>query len=172
MPYELALASESGEARRERNRLDYLPFGVKTVKVEVQGEYAGKLRLRPRRLSTVPGEKLAHEDEGDPPQFVVSWGGGYEDWYELDYPQRRLAYFLVHHVGDSTGDHPLTIEAEDESGRRSSLPVTLTYPRSGGAPWPSEQLLRARWQEVRGGLDGACDIGLPGTFVPGARRGL
>ena len=166
MPLELAVVNAGREARREGTRLDYLPFGVKTLKVQVQGEYTGKLRLHPVRLSAVPGEKLAHEDEGDPPQFVVSWGGGYEDYYELDYPQQRLAHFLVRHAGDGTGDHPLTIEAEAESGQGASLPVTLTYPRSGGAPWPREQLVRARWQEVQGGLDGACDIGLEGTFAP------
>ncbi len=166
MPFELAIANESGEARREGDRLDYLPFGVKTVKVEVRGEHAGKLRLHPRRLSAVPGEMLAHEDEGDPPQFVVSWGGGYEDYYELDYPRRRLAHFLVRHVGHGTGDHALTIEAEDESGQRASLPVTLTYPRSGGVPWPQDRLVRAHWQEVRGGLDGACDVRLLGACAP------
>lgn len=166
MPFELTIADESREARREGNRLDYLPFGVKTVKVEVKGEYTGKLRLHPRRRSAIPGEKFAHEDEGDPPQFVVSWGGGYEDCYELDYPRRRLMHLLVRHVGDGAGDHLLTIEAEDESGQETTLPVTLTYPRSGGAPWPMDQLVRPQWHEVRQGLDGACDIDLLGTFTP------
>jgi hypothetical protein len=166
MPFELAIASDGGEARRKGSRLDYAPYGVKTLKVEVQGESAGKVRLHPRRLSSVPGEKLAHEDEGDPPQFAVSWGGGHEDHYELDYPQNRLVHFLVHHVGDSSEDNLLTIEAEDESGQQASLPVTLTFPRSGGAPWPSEQLVAADWCEVRRGLDGACDIKLLGTFTP------
>jgi hypothetical protein len=166
MSFELAISSGSGEAERGRNRVDYLPFGVKTLKVEVRGDYSGKLRLHPRRLSAVPGEKLAHEDEGALPQFVISWGGGHEDHYELDYPNKRLVHFLVHHVGDSPGDHVVTIEAEGETGQQASLPVTLTYPRSGGAPWPSDQLIRSHWQEARGGLDGVCDIELRGTFAP------
>jgi hypothetical protein len=166
MPLELVLANDGQEAEREGSRLDYLPFGVKTVKVRVQGEYAGKLRLRPSRLSAVPGEKFGHEDEGDPPQFVISWGGGREDYYELDYPQRNVAHFLVRHLGESTSDHLLTIEAEDESGQGAVLPVTLTYPKSGGVPWPSDSLLRAHWQEAHGGLGGACDIRLLGSLVP------
>jgi len=164
--FRLAIVREGGEAARDGNKLDYLPFGVKTLKVEVRGDCRGRLRLHPRRLSTVPGEKLAHEDEGDPPQFVVSWGGGHEDHYELDHPDRRLVHFLVHHVGDSTDDHLLTIEATDGAGRKASLPVTLTYPRSRGVPWPKEQLVRARWQELRRGLDGACDIALCGDYTP------
>ena len=132
MPFKLTIARESGEAERGGNELDYLPFGVKTLKVEVEGDRRGKLRLRPTRLSAVPGEKLAHEDEGEPPQFVVSWGGGHEDCYELDYPDRRLAHFLVHHVGDNVGDHLLTIEARDEAGWQTSLSVTLTHPPTMG----------------------------------------
>jgi hypothetical protein len=166
MSFELAISNEGNEVERGGNRLDYLPFGVKTLKVEVRGDHRGKLRLRPMRFSSVPGEKLAHEDEGHPPQFVVSWGGGHEDHYELAYPQAHVAHFLVRHVGDSTGDHPLTIEAEDESGHQSSLPVTLTYPKSGGVPWPRDQLVRAHWQEVRRGLDGASNIELSGTYTP------
>jgi hypothetical protein len=166
MPFELTIANESREAGREGNRLDYLPFGVKTLKVKVEGEYKGRLRLRPGRPSAVPGEKFAHEDEGDPPQFIISWGGGHEDHYDLDYPERSLVHFLVHHVGDGDGDHLLTVEAVDDSGHIASLPVMLTYPRSGGVPWPRDQLVRAHWHEVRRGLDGACDIKLLGTYTP------
>jgi hypothetical protein len=166
MPFDLKIANESREAGREGNRLDYLPFGVKTLKVKVEGEHKGRLRIHPRRPSAVPGEKFAHEDEGNPPQFVISWGGGHEDHYDLDYPERSLVHFLVHHVGDGNGDHLLTVEVVDESGHRSSLPVMLTYPRSGGVPWPSDQLVRAHWHEVRPGLDGACDIKFSGTYIP------
>lgn len=167
MSYELAICSLHGEADRDGNQLDYLPFGVKTFKVQVTGDYRGKLRLRPRRISTVPGEKFAHEDEGEPPQFVISWGGGHEDYYELDYPNSRLAHFLVRHAGDSTGDHRLTIEAIDEFGQQASLPVMLTFPRSGGATWPTEQVVQPRWQEVRPGLnDGACNIEVSAIYTP------
>jgi hypothetical protein len=166
MSYELAITNERHEAERGGNRLDYLPFGVKTLKVEVKGEYRGKLRLHPRRLSAVPGEKLAHEDEGQPPQFVISWGGGHEDYCELDHPNRHIAHFLVHHVGDSTNDHLLTIDAIDESGWQTSLPVTLTYPRTGGTPWPRDQLARPQWQEVHRGLHGACSIQFSGLYTP------
>jgi hypothetical protein len=166
MSSRLTIARESGEAERDGSKLDYLPFGIKTLKAEVEGDYRGRLRLHPRRSSGLPGKKFAHEDEGEPPQFVVSWGGGHEDHFELDYPGRRFVHFLVHHVGDSADDHLLTIEAMDETGQRANLPVTLTYPRSGGAPWPRDQLVRHHWQEVRRGLDGACNIELPGTFTP------
>jgi len=160
------LADESRAADREANRCDYLPFGVKTLKVKVRGKHRGRLRIQARRPSPVPGEKLAHEDEGDPPQFAVSWGGGHEDYYDLDYPHRSLAHFLVRHVGDGDGDHVLTLEAVDEAGCRATLPVVLTYPRSGGVPWPREQLTRAYWHELRQGLQGACDIKLAGSYVP------
>ena len=55
MPFDLAIVDESGQAGREGNRLDYLPFGVKTVKVQVTGAYAGKLRLHPRRATFPAG---------------------------------------------------------------------------------------------------------------------
>ncbi len=166
MSLKLAISKDNSEAERGENRLDYLPFGVKTLKVKVEGDYKGTLRLRPRRLSAIPGEKFAHEDEGNPPQFLVSWGGGHEDYYKLDYPNKRLVHYLLHHVGDSASDHQLTIEAASETGWQDSLFVTLTYPRSEGAPWPKAQLVRPHWQEVCKGLDGACSIELRGDYTP------
>lgn len=166
MAVELTIANESCEAGRERNRLDYLPFGVKTLKVKVEGGHKGRLRIHPKRPSPVPGEKFAHEDQGDPPQFVVSWGGGHEDYYDLEYPGRSLVHLLVRHVGDGDGDHLLTVEAVDDAGHKANLPVLLTYPRSSGAPWPRDHLVRAHWHEASPGLDGACDIKLLGDYTP------
>ncbi len=54
----------------------------------------------------MPGEKLAHEDEGcsyESPQFVVSWGGGHEDHYELDCPSKHLD--LVQQICRDALDH-------------------------------------------------------------------
>ena len=166
MPFRVILVDEDDELPREGHKLDYLPFGVRTLKLKVEGDSQGKLRLRPARLSSVPGKAFGHEDEGVPPQFVVSWGGGYEDHCELDYPRKSVVHFLVHHVGDGTGDHLLTVEATDESGCKACLPVTLTYPRSGGLPWPVDQLSRPTWQEVSGGLGGACTVELRGALTP------
>jgi hypothetical protein len=164
--FRLTIAREGEEVQRDGNHVDYLPFGVKTLKVEVEGEHEGKLCLRPRRLSAVPGETFAHEDEGHPPQFVVSWGGGFEDHCELDTSNHRFVHFVVHHVGDGTDDHLLTIEAADETGRQASLPVLLTYPRTGGVPWPTEQLVRPHWQQVHSGPEGSCDIHMHGNYTP------
>ena len=166
MSFQLNLIAEGSEAPRQDSRLDFLPFGVRAVKLSVKGNCRSRLKLRPRRLSRVPGETFGHEDGGDPPQFIVSWGGGYEDHCLLEYPQRRVAHLLVHHVGDSVADHLLTIEATDESGTSAQLPVTLTYPRTGGAPWPLDQLVKPSWREVRAGLDGVCSIELDGELVP------
>lgn len=165
MSFRLMLVHDRDELPRE-DQLDYLPFGVRTLKLRVEGDCLGKVRLRPKRLSGLPGKAFGHEDEGVSPQFIVSWGGGYEDHCELDGPHRRMAYFLVHHVGEGSDDHRLTIEAGDESGHRACLPVTLTYPRSGGQPWPSEQLVRPTWHEVCGGLGGSCTIQLQGALTP------
>jgi len=166
MSFRLILVTEGDELPRRDNRLDYLPFGVRTLKLKAEGDCKGKVKLRPARLSSVPGEAFGHEDEGVPPQFIVSWGGGYEDHCELDPPRRNVVHLLVHHVGDSTGDHPLTIEATDGSGCKSCLTVTLTYPRSNGAPWPADQLVRPVWQEASRGLRGACAISLEGDLTP------
>jgi hypothetical protein len=166
MTFRLILAKEDDELPREDHKLDYLPFGVRTLKLRVEGGCEGTLCLRPGRLSSVPGEAFGHEDEGIPPQFVVSWGGGYEDHCELDYPNRQIVHFLVHHVGTSDEDYPLTVEGTDGSGNKASLPVILTYPRSGGTPWPADRLVRPIWQEVNGGLDGSCTVELQGEFVP------
>jgi len=166
LSFSLSLAGEVGEVPRQNHELDYLPFGVRTLKVRVEGDCEGKLYLRPERLSAVPGETFGHEDEGTPPQFIVSWGGGYEDHCELDYPSKHMVHFFVHHVGQSLGDRRLTIEATDESGSTIRLPVTLTYPRSGGMPWPADQVVRAVWEEEQPELPGICDIRLEGTLVP------
>ncbi len=166
MSFRLSLVRAGDEVPREDHKLDYLPFGVRTLKIGVEGDCTGKLHLRPRRLSTVAGETFGHEDEGTPPQFIISWGGGYEDHCELDYPSNRMVHFLVHHVGESVGEHLLTIEATDESGSAVNLPVTLTYPRSGGVPWPADQLVRLAWREEERGLHGACDIELRGDLAP------
>jgi hypothetical protein len=166
MTFRLILVKEDDELPREEQKLDYLPFGVRTLKLQVEGGCEGKLRLRPGRLSSVPGEAFGHEDEGVPPQFIVSWGGGYEDHCELDYPNKHMVHFLVHHVGESSNDHLLTVEATDGSGCKVCLPVTLTYPRTRGMPWPADRLIRPVWQEVTKGLDGTCTIELQGEFVP------
>lgn len=166
MSFQLKLVADSTEAPRRDPGLDFLPFGLRTVKLTVDGDCRGRLQLRPRRLSRVPGETFGHEDEGDPPQFIVSWGGGHEDHCRLDFPQRRVVHLLVHHVGDGVTDRLLTLEATDESGAMARLPVNLTYPQTGGVPWPLDQLVRPTWQEVRGGLDGACSIELQGELVP------
>lgn len=169
-PLTLSIARQGNEVEREGNKLDYLPFGVKTLKVVVEGDYKGELRLSPKRPSPVDGEKFAHEDEGTPPQFVVSWGGGYEDYYLLDYPKKRFVYFLVHHIGtsDTLGDRLLTIEARPEGSDEviASLPVTLTYPTFQGIPWPVEDLVKPAWQEVNTGPSGASDILLTGRYTP------
>lgn len=166
MSFRLSLASEGGEAPRKDHKLDYLPFGVRTLKLRVEGDCEGTLRLRPRRLSTVPGETFGHEDEGTPPQFIVSWGGGYEDHCELDYPSKQMVHLVVHHAGERLGDHRLTIEATDEAGSTTTLPVTLTYPQCGGMAWPADQVVRAVWREGGADLPGTCDIELAGTLAP------
>jgi hypothetical protein len=166
MSFRLLLVQEGDELAREDDKLDYLPFGVRTLKLKVDGDCRGKLRLRPIRLSGIPGKAFGHEDEGVPPQFIISWGGGYEDHCELDYPRRSLVHFLVQHTGEGMGDHLLTFEATDESGSRAWLPLTLTYPRSGGEPWPVDRLARPVWQEESSGLGGACIIRLQGDLAP------
>ena len=108
-PLSLSIVQEGNESAREENKLDYLPFGVKTLKVVVDGTYKGNLRLAPARLSSTQGEKVAHEDGDSLPQFVVSWGGGSEDFYKLDYPRKRIVYFLVQHVGHALDDRILTM---------------------------------------------------------------
>jgi hypothetical protein len=166
MSFRLILVQDGDESPREDNKLDYLPSGVRTLKLRVEGGCKGKVRVQPARLSCVPGETFGHEDEGIPPQFIVSWGGGYEDHCELDYPRKPVVHLLVHHAGDSMDDRLLTVEATDESGCKFRLPVTLTYPRSGGVPWPADQLVRPTWQEVSRGLGGTCSIQLQGDLTP------
>jgi hypothetical protein len=168
-PLRLYIPREAGEADREGNKVDYLPFGVKTLKVAVEGDHRGKLHLAPQRLSAVQGETQGHEDVGDPPQLVVSWGGGHESCCELDYPRQSVAHFLVNHVGQGTGDHQLTIEArlDDRDEVEASITVTLTYPTVMGEPWPPlPELVKPSWQEVTVGSSGESDIVLEGRYCP------
>jgi hypothetical protein len=164
----LSIVREGNEAAREGRKLDYLPFGVKTLKVAVDGDYQGMLRLAPVRRSSVRGETLGHEDGDGPPQFVVSWGGGYASYYRLNYPKQRIAHFLVQHVGDALDDRVLTIQAEAGSGEiLTDLPITLTYPTKGGVPWPAaDELVKPAWKEASRGLAGESDISLAGCYAP------
>ena len=61
MAFELGLLSETGASTGgDKATVDYLPFGVKTLKVVASGEHKGKLRLRPLRLSPTEGEKFGY----------------------------------------------------------------------------------------------------------------
>lgn len=167
-PFKLSIAREGNEVARKGDKLDYLPFGVKTLKIVAEGDYRGKVYVSPKRHSLVDGEMFAHEDGGGAPQFVVSWGGGHEDHYELDYPKKRIVHFLVHHVGDTLDDRPLTIVAcpEDSDEPLAALTVKLTYPTFMGEPWPASDLVKPTWQEISPGLLGASDIVLEGQYAP------
>ncbi len=166
---ELSIVQESNEEKRAGNKLDYLPFGVKTLKIKVSGDYEGKLRLAPKRFALLEGEKLGHEDDGMPPQFVVFWGGGYEDYYLLDYPEKRTVHFFVRHIGDGLDDYPLTIQAclEGSDEVIGCLEVTLTHPAIlDETGVTAEKLVKARWQETRVGRNGASDVILAGRYAP------
>jgi hypothetical protein len=167
-PFKLSIARQESEAARDGDKLDYLPFGVKTLKVLAEGDYRGKVRVSPQRHSAVDGETLAHEDGDGSPQFVVSWGGGHEEHYELDYPKKRIVHFLVRHVGDAVDDLPLTIVArpEDSDEPLDALTVELTYPTFRGERWLVGDLVKPGWQEASPGLLGASDIFLEGQYAP------
>jgi hypothetical protein len=129
MSLKLAIAKEGDELKWKSDRIDYLPFGVKTLKVEVSGDYNGPLYLVPERRSSDRDEQFGYEDreqsdysgEGTP-QFIVSWGGGQEGSWKGDYPQNKLAHFLLHHKLDSKlGDYTLTIQAFDAKPPSSEL---------------------------------------------------
>jgi hypothetical protein len=166
IPLSLSIAREPDEKQRVGNKLDYLPFGVKTLKVQVAGDYRGKLRLAPLRRSPVVGETFAHEDQSETPQFVVSWGGGQEGYYELKYPKKRIVHFLVRHIGDALDDRLLTIVATKEDGDQITLPVNLTCPTMKGKPCSMGTLIKPTWQEVIQGPNGESDIRLIGHVAP------
>jgi hypothetical protein len=170
MYIKLAIAKEDDDTKWTSDRIDYLPFGVKTLKVVLSGDYAGPVYLAPKRRSTVPGEQFAYEDEGTP-QFVISWGGGKEDYCEVDYPQNRFAYFLVHHqLNSNPGNYVLTIQARDaktpDAKLLDELQVTLTYPRTEVEPYPLKDLIRPEWIVERKGLSGSSNILLGGSYAP------
>ena len=50
MSFRMILVDEDDELPSEDHKLDYLPFGVRTLKLKVEGDCKGKLRLRPARL--------------------------------------------------------------------------------------------------------------------------
>lgn len=168
MPFQLAVVDQKNNAI-QKPQVDYLPFGVKTVKLMVSGTHKGKIRLHPARFSSRKdeGEKFGHEDEGSPPQFIVAWGGGHEDYYELDFPAKRFVHFLVWHIGETVVDSDLTIVARDPRGEQeTSLTIHLMTPREGNEIWGKDDVNRPFWEEKKRGLYGITDVYLKGDYTP------
>lgn len=61
MSFRLLLVTEGDEVLRADHTLDYLPFGVRTLKLKVEGDCTGKLRLRPAQQVLL--RAAAHCDE-------------------------------------------------------------------------------------------------------------
>ena len=166
MSFKLVMARESGQAERgENDRLDYLPFGVRTLKLKVEGDCKGKLCLRPRRLSSVPGETLVTRTRASlrsssspgvaGTRIIASWTTPTSVWFTFWCTTWATA---GRSPVDCRGNRWVRLQ-----GLSAGDPDLSSKWRRALARGPTGQ---AAWQEVSSGLDGTCTIELRGDFTP------
>lgn len=126
------------------DRINYLPWGTRSLKLAVNGDYKGLIRICPEPRSADPEMIVSHAHQSE--DIQLSWGGGWEQGIELDYQADTtpFVYFNVTHGGEAAAEfYNVDIVARDRSGvELSRLPVSLTRP-----PMPESVLVPA-WRQV------------------------
>jgi len=125
------------------NSLDYLPFGTRSLKLAVRGDFEGEVIIRPEPFDPDPERIASYAAESRAIKF--SWGGGWERGVELENKPGTTKYifFNVTHRGTEAAESYTTTiiafnEDEEELGR---LNITLNRPEN-----LPETLLTAEWQ--------------------------
>ncbi len=123
--------------------IDYLPFGTRSLKMAVRGDFRGEVIVRPEPFETDPERIASYAAESRAIKF--SWGGGWERGVELENKPGTTKYifFNVTHRGDEAAEfYTTTIFAFDEDMEElGRLEVTLNRPEN-----LPETLLTAEWQ--------------------------
>lgn len=127
------------------DRLNYLPWGTRSLKLAVEGSYKGQLNISPTRRSTKPGQILGYAGGSKGEAVQVSWGGGWEEGFSLDYEPGvpTFAFFNLSHAGPTAESYALDLIARDKYGDElGSLSIELQPP-----PLPVSQLSR-QWRQA------------------------
>jgi hypothetical protein len=131
------------------DRIEYLPWGTRTLKVALEGDIEGLVRLQPEPRHASPDQIVSHALGPDGEAIQVSWGGGWEKGVEVDcQPDRpNHAFFNVTHSGPEAGErYSLNLVARDEAGAKlGEFAVSLTRPQDLPPSW-----LRPQWRSDAG----------------------
>jgi hypothetical protein len=154
-PIQLKVSSRPTELDRKlgttpsADQLQYLPWGTRSLKLAVTGDYAGPLRICPEPRDSDPERIISYASGEAGKAIEVSWGGGWENGAELEHKpgQTEYAYFNITHQGEAADDsYSLDVVARDKSGQElERKTVTLVRPTL-----PSV-LLQPEWQVVGSG---------------------
>lgn len=126
------------------DRIDYLPWGTRSLKLAVSGDFEGEVIVRPEPFDDDPDRIMSYAAENEAIQF--SWGGGWERGVELENKPGAAKYifFNVTHRGPETAEQYTTtlIAFDHDENELGRLDITLTRPD----PLP-ETLLSAAWRD-------------------------
>ena len=132
--------------------LEYLPWGTRSLKVKVSGDFSGRCYIRPKQFTLNESPVAGYADGSPGGDIRVSWGGGWEEGFRLEDKKKGedvYIYFNITHRGAQAADaYPLTLEAYHGKNhtKLGELPVTLVRP----AELPSAAL-KPQWQPLADG---------------------
>lgn len=131
--------------------LEYLPWGTRSLKLKVDGNYKGELYVRPEPFDTQSDLIAGYGIGENGKDILVSWGGGWERGFQLDYRPGEEAYifFNLTHGGERAQKsyQVVLVARHAETGAElGRLLVTLERPLDLPAA-----LLKPHWQVVENG---------------------
>ncbi len=132
--------------------LEYLPWGTRSLKLKVSGDYSGKCYLRPRQFILNESPVAGYADGSPGGDIRVSWGGGWEEGFQIEDKKKGedvYIYFNITHRGTQAADaYPLTLEAYHSKKHTKLGELTVTLHRPAELPSPA---LKPQWQALGDG---------------------
>jgi hypothetical protein len=135
----------SSEASHEETALHYLPWGTRSLRLEVWNPDGLEFYLRPQVYDPAGAFKAGFADGANGKELIVSWGGGSEPGVKVT-RKHQYAYFDVTHCGPHLAEaYTLTFVRFDPQQKAISPAgqVQFTCPLPG-ASLPG--LLQPTWQ--------------------------
>jgi hypothetical protein len=153
----IQIVDEGGAAVDE---LDYLPWGTRSLKLKVSGDYGSTMHLLP--LPPIQGEErieyITHAAGSG--AIHVSWGGGWERGVEIKKLSAKhpvYAFFNLTHQGQAEGQYAFQVAAFDEADVQYANPLGQAQVKLN-RPTQTDQMtfIRADW--VDSGSGGTRDL--------------